>query len=726
VAGANDDSDTGGVASGGEAGTSTKAGRAAGTGRTESSLRGLNYPRAGKTGAARWVPSLRLLGLLAGVVVLSVVVLLGIAYATIPIPDPDDAAQAQTSTVYYVDGTTVLGEFAAFERRSVPLSSVAEAMQHAVIASEDRSFYENRGVSPRGAARALWNNILGRDTQGGSTLTQQYVERYFLGTTTSYFGKLREAIIAIKIDQVESKDKILENYLNTIYFGRGSYGIERAARTYFGKSAAELDLSQAALLAGIIPAPNAWDPRVDAERAEQRWNRVLDLMVEDEYITQEERDAATFPETIDYQRTDRFAGPNGYLLDMVREELVNAQGFTTDQLDSGGLQIVSTIDQAKQQAAIDAVDRLPDSRPENNRVALVSMNPGTGALEAVYGGEDFVTTPRNAATQDRAQGGSTFKPFTLIAALENGYTLEDRFDSYTPMEIPGYDRPVNNFDSINRGRIDLVRATANSVNTVYAQLNVAVGPEKTVDVAVRAGLPEDTPGLAPFPSNVLGPASPHPLDLTQAYATFAAGGVRHEPYIVAAVRSPGGSVLHTGESPGERVFDEQVIADATFAMRQVVEAGTGVTASAIGRPAAGKTGSSQENRSALFCGFIPQLATCVAMYQVGEDGSEETLAPFGGVNPIAGGTYPTTIWTRYMIPATEGMEVLSFPARSRPTFTPEPTPTFTPRPTPTATPTPEPEPTGEPQPEPEPTGEPQPTPTQGGAQGILQRARPSG
>lgn len=697
------------------AGASGESGAGTGTAqdRPRASKRGLNYPRAGKTGAARWVPSIRLLGMIVALVVLAVVILLAVAYATVPIPDPDDAAQAQTSTVFYSDGRTVLGEYAAFERRSVPLDEVADVMQEAVIASEDRTFYENRGVDPRGAARALWNNLLGRDTQGGSTLTQQYVERYFLGTTTSYLGKLREAIIAIKIDQVESKEQILENYLNTIYFGRGSYGIDRAARTYFGKSAADLTISEAALLAGIIPAPNAWDPRLDAERAEERWNRVLDLMVEDEYITAEEREAATFPETIEYTRQDRFSGPNGYLLDMVREELINAQGFTADQLDQGGLQIVATIDLEMQEAAVEAVDSLPDSRPENNRVALVSIEAETGSLKALYGGENFLTRSRNAATQDRAQGGSTFKPFTLIAALENGYTLEDRFESYTPMEIPGYERPVNNFDSVNRGRINLARATENSVNTVYAQLNVAVGPEKTVDVAVRAGLPEDTPGLEPFPSNVLGPASPTPLELTQAYATFAAHGVRREPHIVAFVRNPSGDVLYTGDFPGERVFDEQVIADATYAMTQVVESGTGETASAIGRPAAGKTGSSQENRSAWFCGFIPQIATCVAMYQVGEDGGEESLTPFGGVNPIAGGTYPTTVWTRYMIPATQDLEVLGFPWRSRPTFTPEPTPTFTPEPTPTATP--------EPTAEPDPTAEPEPTPTAtegaGGGQG---------
>ncbi len=628
--------------------------------------RALHYPRPGVAGPARWVPSLRLTGAVVAGGALLLVLLLAVAWLTISVPDPDDAAQAQTSTVLYSDGETTLGEFAAVQRRSVPLSEIADTLEFAVIASEDRTFYENRGLDPRGIARALWNNLLGRDTQGGSTLTQQYVERYFLGTTTSYLGKLREAIIALKIDQVESKETILENYLNTIYFGRGAYGIERASNAYFDKSAADLTLSESALLAGVIPAPSAWDPRVNAERAEQRWERVLNNMVEDGYITEEERAAASFPETISYDAVNRYAGPSGYLLIMVRDELISSEGFTEEQIDQGGLVIVTTIDADKQEAAVAAVDSLPSSRPENNRVALVSIDSATGGIAALYGGADYVTVQRNGATQDRVQGGSTFKPFALVAGLENDYTLDSRFESYTPMEVEGYGR-VSNFDTVDRGRIDLVEATRNSVNTVYAQLNVGVGADKTMDVAIRAGLPEDTLGLEPFPSNVLGPASPHTIDLARAYATFAAGGVRYEPFIVESVMNADGATLFRAQVSGERVFDEQVVADATYAMTQVVQGGTGRTASAIGRPAAGQTGTSQDNKSALFCGFIPQLATCVSMYQVGEDGSEESLTGFGGVGIIAGGTYPTTIWTRYMSPAVRGMTVESFPDRSAPT-----------------------------------------------------------
>ncbi|MFC4554772.1 penicillin-binding protein [Georgenia faecalis] len=625
--------------------------------------RRFNYPRSGMGPIRRWVPSWRavLAAAVAGVAVL--VGLFAAAYATTDVPDPGDFAQAQTTTVYYSDGETELGSFAEFDRESVALSTLPEYVGHAVVASEDRRFYENVGIDPVGIARAFWNNIRGGQTQGGSTLTQQYVERYYLGTTTSYSGKFREAILALKIDREESKDTILENYLNTIFYGRGSYGIERAAQNYFGKPAAELTLSEAALLAGVIPAPNAWDPRVDAEQAELRWNRVLDFMVRDGWITQDERDEQVFPETIEYSRSDTYAGPEGYLLDMVRSELVAAGELTDAELDTLGLRITTTIDQRSQDAAVAVVDSLPEDRPDNNRVALVSVDPSSGAIVSLYGGPDFVTQSRNAATQDVAQAGSTFKPFALVAALQNDVRLEDRYRSYTPMEIEGYDRPVNNYDTVNRGRIDLVEATAHSVNTVYAQLNVEVGPELTMQAAIDAGLPEDTPGLAPVPSNVLGPASPHPLDMAQAYATFAAQGVRHEPYIVAEVKDSDGEVIHTGGSEGQRVFDEDVMAEATYAMTSVIERGTGVRADDLGRPAAGKTGTSNDARSAWFAGYVPQLATVIAMYQVGEDGTEESLTPFGEYDNITGSTYPTTMWRDYMQVATEGMEPLEFPAR---------------------------------------------------------------
>ncbi|MCK6210390.1 penicillin-binding protein [Georgenia sp. EYE_87] len=671
----------------------------------------LNYPRAGKGPVQRWLPSWRVV---LGAFLTLIAVGAGIfafAYATTEVPEPDDFALAQSTTVYYADGETPMGQFSEVDRQIVALDTLPEHVPAAVIASEDRRFYENNGVDPRGLVRALWNNVRGLPTQGGSTLTQQYVERYYVGTTTSYFGKFKETILALKIDQSQTKSEILENYLNTIYFGRGAYGIEKAAQAYFDKPASELTIAESALIAGIIPSPSNWDPAVDPERAEERWNRVMDLMLEDGWITAEDRAAAQYPQAVEPATENIYGGPNGYLLTMVRKELVERAGMTEEEIDTLGLDIVTTISQRNQEAAVQAVANLPEDRPENNHVALVSIDPATGGIVALYGGPDYVAQPQNDATQSVAQGGSTFKPFTLIAALENGKTLDDTYLSYDDMEIEGYDVPVSNYDSFNRGRIDIVEATRDSVNTVYAQMNVEVGPDKTVDVATRAGIPEDTPGLVATPSNVLGPASPHPIDTATAYATFAAQGVRHETHIVAEVKDSDGNTVFTANTEGERQFDEQVMADATYAMSQVVERGTAETASAIGRPAAGKTGSSNAYRSAWFSGYVPQLSTTVAMFQTGEDGTEEVLTGFGGINTIAGGTYPTQIWTDYMLVATEGMEVQEFPERSepeRPTYVPAPQPEPEPEPT-TEEPTTE-EPTEEPTTE-EPTEEPSPTPT---------------
>jgi len=622
----------------------------------------------------RWLPGWRfVLGAFLTVVALGAGAF-ALAYATIDVPEPDDFALAESTTVYYADGETEMGSFAEVDRQAVALDSLPEHVAHAVVASEDGSFYENPGVDARGLVRALWNNVRGLPTQGGSTLTQQYVERYYVGeTTTSYIGKFRETILALKTDQSQTKEEILQNYLNTIYFGRGAYGIEVAAQEYFGKSASELNVSESALLAAVIPAPSAWDPANDREAAEQRWNRVLNLMVEDGWLSQADREAAEFPETIAPNEENIYGGPNGYLLQMVRNELVNEAGMSEEEIDTRGLDIVTTIDERSQEAAVQAVDNLPEDRPENNHVALVSIDPRNGGVVALYGGPDFVEQGQNDATQSRAQGGSTFKPFTLVAALENGLTLDSTFPSYSPMEIEGYDFAVENFDSpVNRGYIDVTEATVNSVNTVYAQMNVEVGPENTVDVATRAGLPEDTPGLVATPSNVLGPASPRPIDLATAYATFASQGVRHDTHILGEVRDADGNTIYQPDTDGERVFDQDVMADATYAMQQVVERGTGVTASEIGRPAAGKTGSSNAYRSAWFSGFVPQLSTTVAMFQTGEDGSEEVLSGFGGQSIISGSTFPTQVWRDYMAVATEGMPIEEFPPRSEPVYTPPP------------------------------------------------------
>ena len=660
----------------GSAPSAARAGSAPSSGTKRRRL--IDYPRAGKSGVRRWLPSWRLvLGSFLFVVFLGVGLVVA-AYQSTTIPAPQDMVSAQTTTVYYADGETEMGRFAVENREIIDFATLPEHVGLAVVAAEDQTFFENSGIDPVGMVRALWNNVRYGTKQGGSTLTQQYAERYYQGTTRDYVGKFREALLAVKIAQTQDKDEILGNYLNTIYFGRGAYGVQAAAQAYFGRDAAKLTVPQAALLAGVIPAPSRFDPRVDAEQAERRWEYVMDRMVADGYVSAAERADMEFPKVKKYRQSDTFAGPQGYLLDMVRRELIERSPITEDEIDTTGLRIVTTIDPAIQEAAVAVVDELPEDTPELLRTAVVTIDPADGALLGLYGGPDFVEYPQNAVTQDIAQAGSTFKPFTLIAALEEDISLRETYDGRSPGFIEGFSEEdgVRNYGNTSYGTMDLVEATAKSVNTVYAALNVEIGPEKAVDVAVRAGLPEDTQDLLDNPANVLGTAAPHPIDMASAYATIAAGGIHHDWFIVREATYLSGGVAYEGAQTGNRVFDEDVIADTTFALTQVVEAGSATKVRALGRPVAGKTGSSNRNLSAWFVGYTPQLATAVAMYQPDEEGNPEPITPFGGEREITGGTWPTTLWTSYMGTVLENYEIEDFPPRAdvgdRPTPTQEP------------------------------------------------------
>lgn len=654
--------------------------------------KGRGYPREGLGPIRRWIPSWRFfLGTFFALTALGIGALAGL-YVTTNIPEVDDFALAQTTKVYYSDGATELGSFSELNRSSVSLADVSEHLQHAVIASEDSSFYENSGVDLRGIARALWNNIQGKPTQGGSTLTQQYVERYYTGTTTSLFGKLKEAILALKIDSQQSKETILENYLNTIYFGRGAYGIEAAAQAYFGVPAKDLTLSQSATLAGIIPAPSAWDPAVSPERAEQRFERVIARMVSERWITQEEADTASFPEVLEPSKDNAYAGTDGYLLAAARNELVD-NGFTEEELATGGYRIVTTIDAAKQQAAVEAVANLPQDKPDNYYVGLISVDPRNGEIYAMYGGKDYLERQRNSALQDRAQAGSTFKAFAVAAAMDAGISPLERYDSpatYTIANPGGTDLTFNNVDGRSYYSVPLTNMTAQSLNTGFIKLNEEIGPNKTRDMAVKLGLPEDTPGLDNGVGNVLGSASPRAVDMATAFSTIANGGEKTTPHIVREVFQ-GENRIYTGNTVGERAISEETAQLSTYVLENTLKyGGTAANAALPGREAAGKTGTSTGPKSAWFAAYVPQMVTVVNMYAVGEDGSEAVLEPFGGVYQVAGGDFPAQVWHDYMATATADMDVEYFPNVD----------TLIGQLTPKRTPAPAPEPSEEPSEEP--------------------------
>lgn len=610
----------------------------------------------------RWLPGWRFYAGLVLLLIAAAALTFIIAYNVIKVPAPSEFAQAQSTTVYYADGTTKMGTFAQVDRTIIDTTTLPDYVGNAVIASEDRSFYTNNGVDPKGIVRAFVNNLSGGARQGASTLTQQYVKNYYVDTTSSYVGKFKQAIMAIKIDREMSKDKILGSYLNTVYLGRGAYGIEAASQAFFGHDAADMTVSEAALLAGIMPAPSAWDPAVNPDQAQARFDRVLSFMLEDGYITQEQYDSAAMPQTVAQTNDETYAGPTGYLLQMVRAELEDKAGLSGDQVDTGGFTITTTISKPDQDAAVAAVESLPEGASPNLRAALVSIDPTTGGVLALYGGADYLTSQMSTATQAVAQAGSTFKPFALVAALEAGDTLANGYSGASPMTIDG--TRFQNYGNTSYGWVDLVRATALSINTAYIQLNKDVGPEETNKVAQRAGYPQDTVGWDTTVQNVLGSASPHTIDIATAYATFAAGGTRHDTHIVSQVANASGAVAYTASTSGEKVFDDDVMADATYAMQQVVAYGSGETARSIGRPVAAKTGSSSDNKSAQFVGFTPQIATAVTLYQSGPNGEEESITPWGRYDEVTGGTYPADIFTAYMKAALADLPVEQFPERT--------------------------------------------------------------
>ena len=629
---------------------------------------------AGKKGPAkkkhRWAKRIgfSILTVFLGVFIAGMAVFLYL-YNTLAVPAPDDLALAQKTTVYYADGTTEMGTLGEINRQIIDTTTLPDYVSKTIVASEDRTFYTNNGVDLKGIFRALVNNLRGGARQGGSTLTQQYVERYYIGETTSYTGKLKEAVLAIKINREKSKDEVIGAYMNTIYFGRGAYGIDAAAQAYFGHGAHELTLSESALLAAVIPAPSAWDPAVNPDKAKERWERDLNLMVEDGWITQAERDAAVFPETIDPDTLNSasMTGTNGYLMAQVKQELIASGQFDEDKISQGGLRITSTIVKEHQEQAVAAAEGMNEVEgwdPTHQHVALSSMDPTTGEILAEYAGADYEKRQQNAVTQDIAMAGSSFKPFALLANARLGGTVYDTYSGKSPQYFRGMGTPVYNDGGYSFGNVTLVKATAYSMNTAFVGLNDDVEPENTLKAAIDAGIPEDTVGLNDELLNVLGPSSPHNIDLTTAYSTIANGGERVTAHIVKKVEDSNGKLLYSGDVAPKRVFEVEEVSSIMPALEAVTK-GEGTAAnvdSAIARlTTAGKTGTSSEQLSAQFVGFVPGMVTAVSMYQSDDAGNSVPLDDVGGLDQFHGGDWPVDVWIDYMKPATANLPGDDFP-----------------------------------------------------------------
>ena len=626
---------------------------------------------------------------------------------------PDIPPLAVTTVLLDRDGNEVAKLHADVDRELIPLAQMPMSLREAVVAVEDADFYHHDGLDLTAVARASWANVRsGSLSQGGSTITQQYVKNVLTGPEHSIGRKVREAILAVKLEHTSSKGEILNGYLNTVYFGHGAYGVQAAARTYFGRDAKDLSLLQSATLAGLIAAPSARDPFEHPEEALRSRNFALSRMVE--------------VGSVDADRAERIrARPLGlaeerhvrseaaYFMEHVRLALKATYGL--DALYRGGLRVRTTLDMGWQRDAERAIrSYLPGTKdPE---AALVAIDPRTGAIRAMVGGRSFERSEFNLATQGRRQAGSAFKPFVLLAALERGISPLELRNGPSSMTIPdpfcetnGKPWKVSNAGDQSAGTMSLENAMAGSVNTIYAQVTVEVGPEAVAVVAHRVGIRSR---LSPVCSIGLGTSEVTPLEMTSAFATLAARGVYVEPTAVERVTGRGGEILQGPlrglKSVGSTAVSAQDSDTATRVLQGVIDHGTGTAARLAGRVAAGKTGTAQNATDAWFCGYVPQLATCV---WVGYPQGARPMRNVAGFPDVYGGTIPARIWHDFMTETTNGMPVVAFPPANYDIYADPPPSPSAPSAAPSVAPEPSPSSSAEPSPSSEPSPSPEPSPS---------------
>ncbi len=605
-----------------------------------------------------------------------------LVYWSAEIPDPDSVQSNQIATILASDGTTVIAKVVPPDgnRIPVPLSDVPKPVRDAVLSAEDRNFYTNPGYSASGFLRAARDNVLGKeDAGGGSTITQQYVKNAFLGSERTLTRKMRELIIAAKMARQWSKDDILAAYLNTIYYGRGAYGISAAAKAYFNKPVPQLTLAEGAVLASVIRTPSILDPETHLTELTTRWKYVLDGMVEMGTLAPGERDATVFPQIVpitEIPDINAARGPEGLIRSQVLREMRSA-GISERELNTGALQITTTIDTKAQQAALDAIHDRLDPQPPELRGAVVSIDPRSGAVRAYYGGADGIGFD---FAQAPLQTGSAFKVFAVIAALQQNIPLTRTLDS-SPVTDRG--TMITNVDGESCGKCSMAEALKRSLNTSFYRLTMSMfdGPKAIADAAHQAGIPEEIPGVAgktlteeggrPLNGIVLGQYLVRPIDMASAYATIANSGVYHQPYFVQRVVTGDGRVLLDRGAPDHQVGKQlpsgqqripRGIADSTTeAMIPIAAYSNGHSLSG-GRPSAAKTGTTQlgeskENKDAWMIGFTPSLSTAV---WVGTEQSQPIETARG--TDIYGSGLPADIWKQVMDGALDGTPIEQFSA----------------------------------------------------------------
>ncbi|MBV8387493.1 MAG: PBP1A family penicillin-binding protein [Acidimicrobiia bacterium] len=581
----------------------------------------------------------------------------GIAYVIAQVPLPKDAPLAQTTILTDAKGNQLAVLHGDENRLPVKLNQVPKVLQDAVISSEDRKFYSHSGVDPAGVLRATWADIRhGGAVQGGSSITQQYVKNTYTGSQRTFMRKVKEAVLAMKVERKYSKRQILERYLNTIYFGRGAYGVQAAAHAYFDKDVQQLGLPESALLAGLIRGPEEADPArgpAPAALAAQRRSEVLQAMVETHAITATQKvEAESVPiESKPHAAKTTIASSapgSEYFVDYVRRQLVKSYG--EDAVLRGGLHVQTTLDQGLQKQAYDAVYKTLWDSKNDPAGALVTMDDD-GHVLAMVGGRDWNASKVNLAVGTGGggvgrQAGSSFKPVVLAEMLKEGYSVESSFLGPQKITLPkadnGKDWEVSNFDNESFGRLNLVDATAHSVNTVYAQLVTAIGPQNVIPTAQALGIRSS---LDPVPSITLGTQNVSVMEMADAYLSFANEGMQTDPQAFSKVTDASGTVLYDGKPHRTKALSRTQADVMNFTLSQVVQRGTG-TGAQIGVPVAGKTGTTEDFGDAWFVGYTPKLTTAVWMGY--PEGQSKKMTDVHGVHNVNGGSLPATIFNRFM------------------------------------------------------------------------------
>ncbi|MGW4230572.1 transglycosylase domain-containing protein [Streptomyces sp. NPDC004980] len=630
--------------------------------------------RAGRSGGIRGLFTWRkILGTFFGLCLLVMGAFVAL-YMYVDVPAANAQAEKQSNVYKYSDGTLLARTGSGVNREIVDLTAVPKDVQHAFVAAENKSFYRDQGVDLKGTARGLLNTLSGKGKQGGSTITQQYVKNYYLTQDQTVSRKLKELVISLKVDQRTKKDDILAGYLNTVYYGRGASGIQAAAQAYYGVDAKDLDVSQGAYLAALLQAPSQYDWAVASptgkKLVKERWAYTLDNMVDENWLDQAERDKLTFPVPKSPKAAPGMEGQTGYLVEAANEEM-ERQGVTEEMREAGGWTVTLNIDKKRQKQLEKSVDDQLENQldREGNKIdatvqaGATSVDPKTGKVVALYGGVGATEHWISNATRQDYQPASTFKPLVLASALENESVTQDGdriglntvYDGTSKRPVVGSDTPFapQNEDDISYDSPTVQRAMDKSINSVFAQMVVDVTPSAVKKTALAMGVPDKN--FPERPAITLGTMNASTWDMAGVYATLDNHGKKVTPTIVKSAEHRD-RTMEPVDGIGGQVISRSSADTVTHALTEVVDIGSGREANTTAYDAAGKTGTSENNKAAWFAAYTPELSTVVALYgeSTKEGGGQVTLTGTANSGRANGGGFPAKIWADYTLGALGG------------------------------------------------------------------------